>query len=112
MSQSPLPRCPLCAKGVRIEPDGSTGNVECPLCGEALWFVSVRGELRLYPRWQVSARKREVIEVIASAGMDALDVADVVTELEEMGLFLPEEDVEKLDSAGDLIDYIIREVPE
>lgn len=112
MTHSSPARCPQCAKAVRIEPEGSTGNVDCPQCGEALWFVAVRDELRLYPRWEVSPRKREMIEVIASAGMDVLDVPDVVTELEEMGLFLPTEDVEKIDSPGKLVDYIIREVPD
>jgi acyl carrier protein len=126
--------CPLCEAEVRVEVSAFTGDVICPRCRCWLCFVWIPPELRFYPGVDVTPAKRKQVarllsrvfgtpaarvdamgspELWRELGGDSLDMVELVMELEEEGeLVLPEDVAERIHSAADLIDTIIRESPD
>jgi hypothetical protein len=96
-------RCPVCGSDVRIEPSLFWGDAPCPKCGTLLWFVGVSPEERVYYEYAAAELIRERLLDLLSAnlgvnrhqleadpslvlhsGLDSLDVAELMMELEEM----------------------------
>jgi acyl carrier protein len=108
-------QCPICEKLICVEPSLTTGDAPCPRCGTLLWFVVVEAAARFYPQGDISPRKKQLIERLANAAQDSLDFAEFVMELEEefgTEWHVPDAKIQEMRSVGDLIDYIIRELPE
>ena len=87
-------RCPVCGQDICIEPSQPFGDAPCPACGSLLWFVASDAGPRFFDpeaagllgrvaeRLGVSPEKlRE--ERFAELGLDSLDVAELLMDLEE-----------------------------
>jgi acyl carrier protein len=105
--------CPVCGKLICIDPSQPTGDAPCPGCGVLLWFVSLGGAARLYRHSEVSSRKRRIIESLKSVPLDSLEIVEMVMLIEEeFGCEVDQDKIMEIRSMGDLIDYIIRELPD
>jgi acyl carrier protein len=127
--------CPACGAAVRTEPTTLTGEAPCPACKRALWYVNLKPRPRWFDRDAMAASKRDklakAVEAIAGrlggpqtaaalqdaalaeSGLDSLDIAEMVMELEEIcGINIPDADAEKLKTIGQVIDYLGEKVKE
>lgn len=119
-------QCPLCRKSIDGQPATPSGDLACPHCGGALWFVRTGAGLR-YHDAKVAAPVRDCIldavsrkfelardaltgvETFADLGADSLDVAELIMELEEdFNVTIADEEVNHLATLGDLIDYVLQ----
>ncbi len=115
MPEGLLARCPTCDKLIAVDPSRLTGEALCPRCRARPWFVVVRGAVRLYRRSDISPRKQKIIEALAAASPDSLDFVELVMDLEEEfrdEIDIPANKILEIRSVGELIDYIIRELPD
>lgn len=87
-------RCPLCGQAVCIEPSQPFGDAPCPACGSLLWFVTTDAGQRFFDpeAGDLLERLAERLGVDPQAlrekgpdgiGVDSLDLAEVIMELEE-----------------------------
>jgi hypothetical protein len=85
----------VCGAAVRIEPSQPFGDAPCPACGALLWFVSADEGARFFdPRDpdlvdRLAGRLGVSPELISAgrwrdAGIDSLDLVELVMELEEL----------------------------
>lgn len=112
MSEGLLARCPTCDKLIAVDPSQLTGEALCPRCRARLWFVVVEGKARLYLHDKVSPSKKQFITAF-TASPDSLDRVELVMELEEaLGPVFATKKLPPFHSLGELIDYIIRELPD
>jgi acyl carrier protein len=107
-------RCPVCEKEICIEPSTPTGDAPCPHCGCLLWFVNLPRGVRLYKHEDISPRKRELIEGLLSSGLqETLAIVEFLMEAEEdLGIEVAEAEREKIKTLEDLIDFILRNLPD
>jgi acyl carrier protein len=95
--------CPLCGAVSKLEPAFPGGDAVCPACGQLVWWFRDRYGERL-------ARMLEEYWLEGSfevAGLDSLDIVEVVMELEEeFDLEIPREDLERIKTFADLIRYL------
>jgi hypothetical protein len=96
-------RCPVCGSDVRVDPSLSWGDAPCPECGSLLWFVGFSAEDRLFFEYEAAELIRERLlnslakyfqvsryeleadpSLARDSGLDSLDVAELLMELEEM----------------------------
>jgi hypothetical protein len=88
------PVCPICGATVRLEFSQPTGDATCPACGALLWYVAVDSGVKLFD----PANLRELLAqslgvnddaiefhegTIKIEGLDSLDMAELLLELEE-----------------------------
>lgn len=105
--------CPICGKLFCLDPSRPSGDAPCPGCGVLLWFFTVNGVARMYPHSEISSRKRQLIEALMSVSADSLDLVEMVMELEEeFNYEVDDEKIQQINSLDELIDYIIRELPD
>ncbi|HEY7312448.1 MAG TPA: acyl carrier protein [Gemmataceae bacterium] len=106
-------RCPTCHDVIGIAPSRPTGEVVCPRCRALIWFVRVEDRVRCYPQRAVSPRKRTFIAALTESSCDSLDMVELAMELEEeFGPAFETRKMSEFPSLGELIDYIIRELPD
>jgi acyl carrier protein len=89
--------CPVCGKWATTEPSYPGGDSTCPSCGHLLWWFRDRfgQNLELYS------------SLTEDAGIDSLDVVELVMELEEeFNLTIPDSDLGQIETIADLIRYI------
>jgi acyl carrier protein len=112
VSEGLLARCPTCDKLIAVDPSRLTGEALCPRCRVRIWFVVVEGKARLYLHDRVSPSKKQFIAAL-TASPDSLDMVELVMELEkELGTAFNMKKLSEFHSLGDLIDYIIGELPD
>jgi acyl carrier protein len=106
--------CPVCQKELCIEPSTTFGDAPCPHCGTLLWFINLREGMRLFASEDISLAKRELIEKLESLRLshDSLVWVELVMELEESGTEIAKEDLEKMKTIDDLIDYVLHNLPD
>jgi acyl carrier protein len=127
--------CPVCESVVCVEPPALTGDAPCPHCGHLLWFVNVSPRARFYRSEDVSAGKRvqvqAALEVIYSRlnagvpaergggtpglelGLDSLDLLELVMQIEaDLGVTIPDGAAARFRTLGELVDYLVRELPD
>ena len=127
--------CPVCESVVCIEPSALTGDAPCPHCGSLLWFVNVPPRARCYRQEDVPPDRRLMVmaalELIyarlnagvpgeagggslrGELGMDSLDLVELVMDLEEeLGVAFPDDVAARFRTLGDLVDYLVRELPD
>lgn len=106
--------CPVCQKEVCIEPSTTFGDAPCPHCGTLLWFIKLPTEVRLFGSGDIPLGKRKLIEHLASLLLshDSLDRVELMMVLEEMGLDIREEELEKIKTIDELIDYLLYHLPD
>ena len=118
--------CPLCGALLCLEPSQPLGDAPCPTCGHLLWFNETSEGIRVYdsgkakPLW---VKLREILSrtlglgweqlspsssFIDDIGADSLDIVELVMELEEQGITIPQHELENMKTVGDVIDYITR----
>ena len=104
-------RCSLCGKTVCVEPSDPTLDGPCPHCGQLLWWSdfslrSVRDHLceKLgVNRGRITADA----SFIDDLGMDSLDIAEFVMDIEEeFDIRVHDEDVESIKTVGDAVKYV------
>jgi len=119
--------CPVCQNLVCIEPSQPSGDAPCPNCGALLWFYGAPTELRLYPAEFADAIRAPLADLVSEQlgvdldavtdtasfvrdlGSDSLDAVELVMDLEEeFDIDIPEDEAEKIQTVGDIIDYIAR----
>jgi hypothetical protein len=126
-------RCPGCEAVLCLEPTKATGEVPCPYCGRALWFLRFyhrRPEMHYYVAEDVSPRKRAAILKAcgrwvtledpggwARMHLDSLGLVEFILELEgDLGPKGVEQGLEKfpreLTSFGEFLDWVIYDWPE
>lgn len=85
-------RCPVCGHAVRVEPSRPFGDAPCPACGTLLWFAGPRffdpADAALVDR--LAERLGVSPDALRAgrwdeAGVDSLDVVELLMELEERG---------------------------
>jgi acyl carrier protein len=107
--------CPVCQKTLCIEPSSPVGDAPCPHCGSLLWFVNLTSRIRVFSREEIPLTKRKLIEKLASLRLsdDSLDRVELVMELEEeFSIMIPEDELEKMKTIDDVIDFILYKLPE
>jgi acyl carrier protein len=126
--------CPVCESLVCIDATSLTGDAPCPHCGHPLWFVNVPPRARCYRREDISRAKQLQIEAVLrilyshvglkvpgeadgsaldELDLDSLDLVELVLELEEeLDITIAEEAAGRFRTLGDLIDYLVRELPD
>jgi hypothetical protein len=117
--------CPVCSGYICMEPLAESGDAPCPYCQHQLWFVHVDDGYRWYEKEAVTPAKIAAIEALRDCGslngiwaecdFDSIDFFELALEVESRsGYRLPADDVRlgKLESWGELIDYIVRELPD
>ena len=86
-------RCPVCGHAVRVEPSRPPGDAPCPACGALLWFAPTAAGPRFFDTAAVE-RLADRLGVSADAlragrwaeaGVDSLDVAEALMDLDEHG---------------------------
>lgn len=97
--------CPICGSRVIIEPSLDTRDAPCPRCGHLLWWFKQRvSEPAAYGNLSVDTR---LADFVLGIDGDSLDVVELVMEFEEeFDIAIPDEDVEKIATVGDVIRYI------
>jgi len=107
-------RCPVCGAEWRIEPSQPTGDAPCPACGVLVWFDAEGKEnevaeiiaKRLGVRPEQLTEGASLIEVL---GVDSLDVVELIMELEEeFEIAVDEQDVQRIRTIDELIEFILR----
>lgn len=121
--------CPVCGAHVCIEPspalnEGHYGDAPCPNCGTLLWFIREEGESRIYSETAmqslasrvmaalgklVGARAEEVASetsFLEDLGTDSMDTVELIMELQEEGLVIPDDQAEQIETVQDVIAYI------
>ncbi len=97
--------CPICGTVATLEVADPAGDALCPACGHLLWMF--RDSIN-----RVCGIPLEEIALSASLqddfDMDSLAVVELVMELEDRGLVVPEDDYEKLQTVRDVLDYLRR----
>jgi acyl carrier protein len=90
------------------------GDAPCPHCGTLLWFLNLPAGVRLFDSEDIPLAKRKLIEKVASLHLshDSLDLVEMTMELEESGIEISEEELEKMKTIDDLIDYILYRLPD
>jgi acyl carrier protein len=99
-------QCPVCGKIAALEPSYPGGDSVCPSCGHLLWLFRDRigNELGV----NLDQIKFDTL-LSAEIGVDSLDLAEVVMELEEeTGINIPDEVAENFRSVRDVIEYLRR----
>src|SRR5687767_231136 len=94
-------QCPICGKDVCVEPSILFGDATCPNCGSLLWFLTLKGETRVFERSKANPIRDRVIQLVAEQlgvdpekiagdlrfqnelGADSLDLVELVMELED-----------------------------
>jgi len=107
--------CPVCQKTLCIEPSSPVGDAPCPHCGSLLWFVNLGSAIRVFSHEDIPADKRKLIEMLGSlrSSDDSLDRVELVMELEEeFSITIPEDELEKMKTIDDVIDFILYKLPE
>lgn len=95
--------CPVCGNTVRIEPS-LFGEAPCPCCGYLLWFFTLKGEAHFFLSEESTEIRERLLTRIceklrierdtliwnssglsfqSEAGIDSLDLVELVMELEE-----------------------------
>jgi acyl carrier protein len=121
--------CPVCGAQVCIEPsltlsDVSCADAPCPNCGTLLWFIRDDGESRIYSESAmhslasrimaalgrlVGARAEDVAReasFLEDLGADSLDTVELIMELEEEGIIIPDDQAEQIKTVQDAIAFI------
>lgn len=96
-------RCPICGTVAALEIADPAGDALCPACGHLLWmFRDSVSRVCGVPLKEValSASLRDDLD------MDSLAVVELVMELEDRGLAIPDGDYEKLRTVRDVLDYL------
>ena len=116
-------QCPVCSTDVCIRPRSESGEAVCQICGHRLWFIHVDDGHRWYEAEAVTPAKIAAIEALRYCGSfngmwakcdwDSIDFVDLILEVESRsGYRLPDDfRLGQLPSWGELIDYIVRELP-
>jgi acyl carrier protein len=96
-------RCPICGALAVLEPSYPLIDAPCPRCGQLLvWFRDHLGRIVGIDPHMITFET-----VLRDLGMDSLDIVEVVMELEEeTGVSIPEEEVERMLTIGDIIRYL------
>ena len=118
--------CPICQNLVCIEPSQPSGDAPCPNCVTLLWFHESSAGMQIHEAMLADATRQRLLELfggqlgidrkeitdtafIDDLGADSLDTVELVMELEEeFDLNITDEEVEKINTVGDAIDYIAR----
>jgi len=106
-------KCPLCGKQSATELSPVAGDATCPACGVLLW------ERRdLVTRWRELLAKQlgvapEKVDfdllLSGELGLDSLAMIDLVMQLEEeFDLEIPADEVEHLQTLGDLLRWLLK----
>jgi acyl carrier protein len=121
--------CPICAKVICIEPSHPPGDAPCPNCGTLLWFFHTSASMRFYESKVIAPYRDKILQAISEnlgvdkerissstsfsedLGADSLAIVEVVMELEELlGVPIPDEEAEKIQTAGDAIEYLAKRI--
>lgn len=97
--------CPVCGAVSAMEISDPAGDALCPACGHLLWiFRDSVSRLCDVPQEKLilSASLRDDLD------MDSLAIVELVMELEDRGLIVPDADYEKLRTVRDVVDYLRR----
>ena len=126
--------CPVCESLVCVEPSLLTGDAPCPHCGSLVWVVNVPPRARCYRSEDVSPGTRLTVMAalqliyarlnaavpgerggssLRELGLDSLDLVELVMEIEEeLGVTLPDGTAARFRTLGELVDYLVRELPD
>jgi len=122
-------RCPVCASEICIEPsvslgESACGDAPCPNCGTLLWFILDKAELRSYRAdaieslanrlvYAISARRGISVDELTGEksflddlGLDSLDTAELVMELEEEFDIVLTDELERITTVADAIAFL------
>ncbi len=101
----------MCGADTDLEFSEPTGDAPCPNCGCLLWESTLIVE-------SIITKFRDVIETASEGGLsvntrfadlDSLDTVELVMELEEeFDIQIPEGEVEKIQTIGDVVRFIKR----
>ena len=98
-------RCPVCGKVAAIEPSSPGGDSTCPSCGHLLWWLRDQFASKL----RIDPNVVHLAATIDELGIDSLDIVEFVMEVEEeLGVELPQEEVERMRTVADLVRLIKR----
>jgi acyl carrier protein len=105
--------CPTCGAIAVIDPFAGTGDAPCPVCGVLLWFLLTTEGVQ-FQTWDevppdLHERLREFLSRHADSllGADSLDRVELALDIEDQfGVTIPDEELRKMRSIGDIIDYL------
>ena len=120
--------CPVCDAFVLVEPSLPLGDAPCPNCGALLWFLNAPEGARLHEariiervlerlRALLVARELNVeldkiyleTSFLRDLAADSLDMAELMMELDsEFGAVLSADEVERIQTVAELVDYLAR----
>lgn len=105
--------CPVCQKNLCIEPSSAFGDAPCPHCGTLLWFVKSPSGIRVFDQKDIPLRKQALIGVLASLwSRDSLDRVEFLMKLEELGIEIEEEELARIETLDEFIDFLIYHLPD
>jgi acyl carrier protein len=96
-------RCPVCGAAAAPDPSQSAGCSPCPNCGRVLWWLRDHfGRV-----FGVDPQQLHLDTPLRQWGADSLDIVEIVLEAEEeFDVEVPEDEVAKIETIGDLIRLI------
>lgn len=105
-----MAECPLCHAFVDPPPKVDAGDLKCPSCDEAHWFIRTSYGPNVYEAGVVGPPSmRDRYADMVSRRTDSLDAVEFVMELlDESDFVVPDEDFERIHGVADLIDYLIQ----
>jgi acyl carrier protein len=129
----PPNQCPACGAldpGGRARALSKYGETPCQHCGKWLWFAKQRNGTWFHELERVALVRRRVHEIVAEhlgvnqefitdstsftvdIGADTLDIVELVMNIEEeFKITIPDAEAEHLLTVGDLVDYLMRQLP-
>ena len=98
-------RCPICGQPDMLERSDPTGEFVCPSCGHL--FIRFRDRL--------ANRGGQIEHLVLGSkltelGLDSLDLVELIMELEEEGITIPDEVAANFRTIADAIQYFVEEL--
>jgi acyl carrier protein len=126
--EDPTNRCPVCQAVFDTPPAQPPGGSMCPQCGHSLWFVQTSAAPHCYDATLAAPLEERLLKILcehlavkrdqishtssleADLGADSLAVVELLMSVEEeLGCTIPDEEAQKMQTVGDLFDYILRQ---